>query len=393
MHLNKKHFLRQVFYFVIFIFISLNDANAQQNFYASGGILVGKVVKNYPSFPEVPDPTVLMQVRGGKYLTGYKPWHKYYNYPYLGFSFIYGSLGNKNVLGNVTGLMSDLTLNQQLNDKFYLQESFCLGMAHYSTHYDEETNPENVIIGSSYTILASASLALHYKINNRLNAFVNVAAVHGSNSHLTLPNVGINIPAAGLGVQYHFLDNKKPERQLKDSTFNKKIHFNVRIGLGLNEQGTSVSPVDGPKYPIYIGSLFITKKVGYINKLQLGFEGYFNTGVYDYITSHKTYAENQKEKSYALLFIAGHEFLIGHFSVLAQGGFYLYNPFYRDEYKEFYNGDTKAKIKTYITAKLGVQYYIKNITLKDKNQLYAGCYIKTNFGQADFFETGLGWQF
>ncbi len=105
------------------------------------------------------------------------------------------------------------------------------------------------------------------------------------------------------------------------------------------------------------------------------------------------YSGNEKQKSYAFLFAAGHEFLLGHFSLLAQGGVYLYNPFYRDEYKEFYNGDTKAKIKTYITAKLGVQYYIKNITLKDKHQLYVGSYIKTNFGQADFFETGLGWQF
>ena len=366
---------------------------AQNNFYASGGCLIGKVVNNYPSFPEVPQPALFGQVRSGRFLTGYKPWHKYYNHPYLGFNVTFGSLGNKDVLGNVFGLMSELTLHQQFKNKFSLHESFSLGAAHYSKHYDEYNNPDNVVIGSAFTIFASASLALHYRLTKHTDLFLNVSALHGSNSHLTLPNVGINIPCAGIGMQYHFKAFEKPQAQVRDDKFNKKIHFNIRFGLGLNEQGTSVSPVDGPKYPIYIASVFVTLKTGYINKLQAGFEGYFNTGVYDFITAHNTYTGNQKQKSTSLIFIAGDELLLGHFSVLAQGGLYLYNPFYRDEYEKFYNGDVKAKIKTFITAKLGVQYYIKNITLKDKNQLYIGSYIKTNFGQADFFESGIGWQF
>lgn len=384
------------FYFLILFLFTCGfvlSAHAQKTYYASGGFLIGSVVKNYPSFPEIEQPALFIQCRLGNYADGYKPWHKYYGFPDIGLNITYGSLGNKDVLGEVLSVMGDITLHQKLSEKFFLTETAALGIAHYSTYYNEETNPENVIIGSPFTIFASASLGLNYRLSNRITLGVNAAVLHGSNSHLTLPNVGINIPVAGINMQYGFEDHNSVPVQAKDDDYNKKIRINVRLALGLNEQGTSVSPVNGPKYPIYIASVFATKKVGYINKLQAGLEAYYNTGVHDYITSHKMYPDNEKQTSYALVAVGGHEFLLGHLGVLTQAGVYLYNPFYKDEYKNFYNGDVKAKLKTIFTAKLGVQYYIKNINVKDKNQLYVGCYIKTNFGQADFFETGIGYQF
>ena len=90
----------------------------------------------------------------------------------------------------------------------------------------------------------------------------------------------------------------------------------------------------------------------------------------------------------------GNEFLFGHVSMVTQGGLYLYNPFYRDQYKEIYfEGDTKAWLKTWITARLGFQYYLRDAVLHPRQNLFVGWYVKTNFGQADFMEVSLGYLF
>jgi hypothetical protein len=47
----------------------------------------------------------------------------------------------------------------------------------------------------------------------------------------------------------------------------------------------------------------------------------------------------------------------------------------------------------WIPARLGFQYYAKDAFLSPKNNWFAGIYIKTNLGQADFLESGIGYQF
>ena len=391
--LRRGQIIRIIIAFAFTTILITNPVNAQQFNYISADYLIGHVVNNYPNFPEVPNHAQFVRVRINKHLNGYKNWHRFYRFPYFGVNIVHGNLGNNQVLGNVTGVMADMIMHQHCVKHFALEEGMSLGAAYYNKKYDEVTNPTNIVVGSHFTILASASLNLTYRINNKFEPYISLTVFHGSNSHLALPNVGVNVNTIGAGVRYNIHPPNKDLKVIRDSVYNRKIHFNIRIGLGLNEQGSSVAAVNGPKYPIYIGSLFITKKFGYINKVQFGLEGYYNTGVYDFITAHKTYTDHEKQKSSALIMILGHEFLLAHFSLLAQGGIYLYNPFYKDEYTLFYNGDTKAKIKTIITAKIGMQYYLKDATKHDHNQLYIGCYIKTNFGQAEFFETGLGYQF
>ncbi|MEO8151347.1 MAG: acyloxyacyl hydrolase [Bacteroidia bacterium] len=368
-------------------------ATAQKINYLEADFLVGKVISNYPTFPVVNNAATLLRLRAGKSLTGYKPWHRYYNYPEMGINIVTGSLGDKNVFGHIIGVTPEMIFNQQINQKFSISEGAGLGLSYFTKKYDEATNPTNIAIGSHVTAFGSASFMLNYHYNKTLCFSLSANVLHSSNSHIALPNLGANVPALGVGVKYSFHPVELKNDTMPKPLYDKKIHFNIKVGLGLNKQGSSIAPVNGPTYPIYITSIFISKKVSYINKLQAGFEGYFNTGVYDYIISENVYDKDQKQKSYAAYIFIGHEFLFGHFSLPTIIGGYVYNPFYKSQYQLYYKNDYKAKIKNAIVMKLGFQYYLFNTHIINKNQFYIGTYVKTNFGQADFWENAVGFQF
>ncbi|MEP7171738.1 MAG: acyloxyacyl hydrolase, partial [Bacteroidota bacterium] len=353
----------------------------------------GYILKNHPQFPEVNQPSFIGGIHLCYKLHGTKPWHKNYNYATLGFHFIYGSIGNKNVLGNVAAFIPEMIFPHRISDKLKFSESAGIGISYFNKPYNQVSNPENIVIGSHITFCAMAAIILEYKLNEKFSVLFRPCIYHSSNSHTALPNVGMNIPVVGLGVKYFPHQMPSAVKNDTSSAYNKKIHFNMRLGLGLNEQGGATGPANGPKYPVYLASFFITKNYSLVNKVQLGIEAWYNTGVYDYITSEDFYDDHEKIKSAALVFFLGHEFLMGHFSLVAQGGIYLYNPFYRDKLKSENEISFKQKLKTIFPARLGYQYYLFDATLKHRHNLFVAVYIKTNLGQADFLDTGIGYSF
>lgn len=377
----------------LFFFSNVSSQSIFKPGYTEFDFQIGKVIENHPVFPEVNAPSVIAGIRVGNKLNGTKNWHDNYRYPDVGVNFIFGSLGNKDVLGNIAAFLPEISFRQKLSEKWSISETAGLGISYFNKPYEQVSNPENSIIGSHITFCASAAVNFEYRLKKNISLISRACIYHSSNAHTALPNVGLNVPLIGIGIRY--LPRDEPAIVKRDSAFkfDKKIHFNARLGLGINEQGSSTAPTNGPKYPIYITSLFITKNITPVNKLQAGIEGWYNTGVYDYITSQDFYAENQKINSMALVFFVGHEFLFGHFSLVAQGGIYIHNPFYKEKLKRGSNESPMAKLKTIFPARLGYQYYLFDATVKHRHNLFIGVYIKTNLGQADFLDTGIGYTF
>ena len=369
---------------------------AQENFDSRAietGFFIGKVVKNYPVFPDRNISNVY-NVSYYKKLSGNKSWHRNYHFPEVTLQGWFGHLGNQQILGRFYGLTGGLRYIQQLGKRWSISEQVQFGIAYFTVQFNEQTNPENIAIGSSVTPFPNFRLSVNYNFNSNFFIAANAGIVHASNGHYKLPNLGINLPFIGVSFCYkNSLERSRIDTK-EDVLLNKKIHVATRTSLGLNEQGTSTNPVNGPKYPIYLTSLFIHKNYTPVARWQLGFESYYNTGVYDFIISQDYYQTKQHKKSVAALVIVGNEFLFGHVSVVTQGGVYLYNPFYKDRYKQTYNeGDTKAWLKTKVTARLGFQYYLRDAVLHPRNNFFVGWYVKTNFGQADFMECSLGYSF
>jgi len=371
--------------------LSFSCSNAQTTFEFMGG--AGKMVKNYPQFPELNSPAWMAAAKYTTRLNGSKPWHRYYWYPWFGISLTGGSLGNNEVLGYFKAILAEMRFQKNINAKWSVSPVLSFGAAYFTDPYNENDNPENVVIGSRYAFCSGAGVELGFQPGNNSVLFARVGILHGSNSHYSLPNVGMNIPSAFVGYRYTFKDGVSKLRDTLAIKRDTSVRFNLRVALGMNEQGGSAGPVNGPRYPIYLVSAYMSRKITPINKVSAGIEVWYNSGVYDFILSQDFYESDQRRKSYASALVFAHEFLMGHWSMHTSFGLYVYNPFYREKLKRNEITGFREKLKTYIPARIGFQYYLKDATLYHQNNFFAGIYIKTNFGQADFLETSLGYTF
>ncbi len=382
-------------YLAVFILIFLTDTAFSQSLlhpaFVEYNVSTGRIVKNYPVFPQRNAAWVNSFVIGSR-LNGTKAWHPYYRYPVASFEINYGTLGNSKVLGSMISGLYRLEFPFRLSDKLYAEAVAGFGVAGFTRHYDIENNPENTVVGSTFTFNASARLLLRYYLSPFWSVNLNAGVYHCSNSHYKLPNLGINLPVISAGLRYHIqpasilMGSRNLERD-------KKIHGQIRLALGQNEQGASTFPVNGPRYPVYLVAMYATKYLSPVNKFHAGVEGWYNAGMYDYITSQRLYDDKEHWRSVAIQTVIGNEFLFGHFSMLVNGGVYVYNPAYHKRLKTEDNSNLKKEIKGWITARLGFQYYIRDAVVHTGSNFYAGVYIKTNFGQADFLETGIGYCF
>ena len=358
---------------------------------------IGKVVRNHPGFPEVNSPAINGSVSLSKHFNGQAPWHRYYNFPRVGLSINGGSLGNNDVLGYYTGVMAEMTFEKRICNNWFWGPRLSFGVTWFSDPHDEENNPGNVAVGSTITFLTGAEVIAGRVVSKDFDVIAKAGIIHASNSHFQLPNVGLNLPLFSLGVRYHWQSSKKiPERTLPDTArleTSGRIRPHLRLGWGFNEFGSSTDPVNGPKYVIALTSFYLSKMYSPVNKVTAGVEVWYNRGTYDFIVSQEFYETDRHLKSFVASVVLGHEFLMGHFGFITTGGIYLYNPFYKDRLEENDISGFKDKLKSFIPLRLGIQYYMKNTCTRFEKNLFVGVYIKTNFGQADFLETGLGYMF
>ncbi len=353
---------------------------------------IGKAIANQPSFPPVhaaqfTEFSLLRECNGAEL------WHQHYNYPVTGATFIFGTLGNPNVLGNVAAALASIQFDGKKEKRFRFRQKIAFGMAYFTQPFDAQSNNSNIVIGSRFTAIATLNLACNYTISNRFALHLGSTYLHASNAHYQLPNLGLNALFMNLGISYFPHGANKNYFKASSLERNKKFHLNVKVGLGINERGGTLGPTNGPKYPIYLASVFLTKR--YANKalLQIGVEGNYNSGAHDFIVSNDVFSSKEKLKSTTSIFFLGHEYLWKHLSFVLQGGVYLYNPLYREVLQSQKDISTKEHLKSWFTTKFGFQYYLFDTYRKFNNQIYIGSYVKANLGQADYWETSLGYCF
>ncbi len=352
----------------------------------------GYLVKNYPAFPERLNNPILITMRSGITLNGSKFWHKYYHYPDFSFQAGYCNLGNDKVMGGFYFFVPELALSQKAGGNFHVEESLGLGLAYFTKPFNPETNNTNTLTGSRVTFMPTGSLGLGYSFSRNFSVFARINIHHASNSHFQLPNLGANVLSAGIGVRY-----KPGEVSLIKNNdaypTDKRFHFNLRAALGINQRGGTTDYVGDKHYRIYLLQFYLSRNYSEITRYQFGFEAYYNTGLYDTIRSSNFYSSQKNIKASSFLFILGHEFLVGHFSLCTQGGVFIFNPYHRDIQKIKNETNNITKMESLFLARIGINYYFKNAIITTRNQLFAGVFIKTNCGKADFLESTIGFMF
>lgn len=87
-----------------------------------------------------------------------------------------------------------------------------LGMAFGWNAYDEETNPENKVIGSKVTAYIDVDMYLRWMMSRYLDFNAGFSLSHFSNGNTTYPNLGLNTCGIRLGMAYYI------NRQLPTAT-------------------------------------------------------------------------------------------------------------------------------------------------------------------------------
>jgi hypothetical protein len=402
-HLNNHKNLRSILYVFAFLLpaavLAQSDSTrteiplAKKCIVIEPAIRIGKIVKNFPDFPER-GPAVLTEINIGQQCSGNKKWHQLYGYPTAGVSFIYGIMGNDDIIGRSISILPNLSFTTKKYRRWGFQWKAAMGFAFFTKKSDRVTNHENQLIGTTMTNMAMGSFDFRYDISKYYTILLGVSGIHYSDAHYQLPNIGINFPAVNLSLKY--FPSGRPKLYKNDSLpdYSNKILFNIRLGFGANELGGSLHPTGGAKYPIYTGSLYLSKRYSRKNNVQLGVHINYHTGFYDFIIRQELYNSNQRLRAFTGQLFLGHEFVIGHFGLITQLGIYFYNPFFK-KLQEIQNDTAgfNSWIKRYNSNKLGVNYYFMNPMKTTKNNVYIGLYLKSNFGQADFAEMSVGCAF
>ncbi|NOU59486.1 acyloxyacyl hydrolase [Marinifilum caeruleilacunae] len=293
-----------------------------------------------------------------------RSWSKMYNQPEIGIGFYRGSLGNDKVLGNTNALFPYINFNLKDYRKGNLRLQTGFGVAHTKKHFHPSENYTNVAIGSKLNAFFKLLLSSSYQIGKQWSANVGIGFQHLSNGSINVPNKGLNMATANIGIQYHF---NEIERQVKSpATYSKLDNELTIIFSGGLKQTTEI---DENKY--FASSLSSNYAFGINSKQRIGFgiDIFYDEGANRGDWNFSPATSFQDRLSQALY--VSHDLVIQKFSLITHIGVYA-----------LYKTDPEKPIY----SRVGLRYNVSN-------KIVANLSLKAHLGKADFIEWGIGYRF
>lgn len=381
---------------LIAIILSANYTFSQDfknTFVLSEKVHFGRVINNYVFMDSFPQREMLKlnEINFGVRTRGKKAWQERYGYPEVGVSLFAGSLGSKRQLGNTFGIVPNLTFHLNDTKSVKMKLKVGMGLTYFNNPFDSISNPYNILVGSHITNLSFASLIYQSRITEKLYFTITGSAIHASNGHYQIPNVGLNIGSMDFGIKYYFSDDtSKFKHNAKLPKKAKKLKINFSYGIGQHEFAGSVFPVGTQKWTIYRASIFLSKRISPISNITFGIIGRYYPDYYNEITKNNIFKDNLKYNSSILSVYLGHEFIAGHFALFTNVGYNFHAPFreyyiHENEKKSFSNDMLIA-----ISTDIGLKYYFLNPDRNARFNVYMTVAVRAHYGTADFPELGMG---
>lgn len=361
--------------YIGFLLLFLSTSTGFSQGYLSTQFQYGKIVAISPNYPPILHNAKAYQLIYEKKTSGKSHWHSLYHYPRICWVASIWDLGNDEVLGKSFVIQPVFKQTIFHKKNFTLDYNVGVSLAYFTKIFSFNQNPQNTAVGSHLSSTSNIGLAITHTILQKWAYTAGIGLSHFSNGNTSSPNLGINIPAAFVGVSY-----KIAERQaapiIKDSLpiLSKKIYPAFKIAYGYSE---ALAP-NGPKYPFYSGSFFLNKNIKPWFRLRAGSELFYSQKAKEAMSDLQVEAKSLQNSTWGLAVFAGGELLIGHLSLVMQGGPNILQPF---------------QMKYRIYSKIGLQYYPFDTQLRPRKQIYAGVYVHAHAGEADFTEVGIGYIF
>ncbi len=333
----------------------------------------GRIIRNNIVFPPIPPLSTSLNLAFVQQTRGARAWQQRRGYPLLGLGLSYTNYGNNTIYGSAIGLYPFIQVPIVRGKKFEWTCRAGLGVGYISKHAGRAPDWDTLNNVSSshfnnYTLLASD---VRYRINEHWDIQAGLTISHISNGELRHPNLGINLGAGHVGFRY-FPVTARPGYISKDLRKLKgRWLIQARMGIGFK----SMQTLNGPVYPVYMPSLYVSKRYASRNKLFAGIDYSFYGNVYAFLQNNEIFPGHEREHSWEASLFAGNEFLFGRFGILLQLCIPIHHTYLRQD--KYYQ-------------KVGYNFYLVQREKGVLKELCATALIKANKFQADVFEFGLG---
>ncbi len=399
-----------VLFFLFFVFFFTAKTQAQHSNYSFVGLeyAVGKTSTANVDFPSLSPQQSLSLSYGFTNNDSDKEWKKQLNFPETGLTFSYINLGNNQQLGTAFSLIpfADFKVFTKWSDRFNFKIG--LGASYFNTIYDEESNPNNKAISTHFTWAFRSNLYYQLLEKDKFNLKLGLGYFHNSNGHTRLPNNGLNTFLVSVYSQLNF--NKKAVVASSDTISSKTTqrYFTARFGIGQRV----LSKYNNDPKNVYAYSASTGKIINKTFKYGYGLYYRLYKDYYDYINENgKLVAElypeyREKPVWYAsnLGVFGSGELLLGHVGIEFELGLNFHKPSYKYDWQineeKYVDGvyqlgelDWYYHIKKTISSRLGTKLYAINTNKAPQHNVYLGAFINANFGQADFTELTIGYQY
>lgn len=327
----------------------------------------GWVLKHRKSIEGIPDAYPQgIELNFGWQTTGRKAWHQLHNYPRWGLQLLYYNLGVPQQLGHAVFFTPYMDLFALKRRKHELYFKIGTGVAFFTEYYDEKTNPHNTFVS------LPASISGLFSFNYRIIATPHWSFLfgfnfnHGSNAAMRQPNLGINVPSLQIGTHYTF----HPERLnfVKQELPEVKKSLNWYTHVGFATKQSYIEPLNDANYLVVALSTAAGKRLTRKSMVLAGLDGCYDESLKYTLKDNEEYKEN-KYPIYRFAATLGYEFILTEKThILMQNGFYLYDPYGLD-------------IPVY--QRFGFRFL-------PFEHFYAGYFLKTHLGKADYWEIAFG---
>lgn len=368
-------------FFVLLCFFNLlyTPGFAQTNARGAGAgietnLIYGKIIKHSKKFlGPVPDRSTAVELNYVWQTFGKKDWHQRRNYPLVGFAFMYTNYGIDSIYGRSFAIYPNLQIPLITGKKLEWTAKVSFGLGYTTGVYERIPvwDTLNTAIGSHFNNFSYFSTDLRYRINDKWDVQIGGNFSHMSNAAFRQPNLGINMYGAHVGLRY-FPVSSKPER-LERALVPLKNRWLVQARAGIS--ATELSANDGPLYPVYLASVYASKRYHSKNKAFAGVDYSYHEHIYAFLRNNEIAVGKERANSWKSAIFVGDEFLFGRIGVTVQVGVYLKQGMLKQD--PYYQ-------------KLGANVYLLQNEKGPIKELFASCLLKTHKSTAELVEMGLG---
>ncbi len=295
---------------------------------------------------------------------GSKSFQKKFLYPDVGWTLAWFNLGNPKRLGSGLAIYPFVNFPLHLKNDWRLHFRYGIGLGYVEKVFDAKENTKNAAIGTHLNGVMHFDVHMEKVISRRTLLELGAGITHYSNGSTGIPNLGINVATANLGL-IHYLGQGKPIYQGKDEMPKDKAHIQTFIAGAFKK----IYPPQGKRY--YAGTI----SASYIHPIKsksswgIGLDLFYDNSLIERLQRENKPNVSQSD-NYRPGIFGSYELRLGHVGMLLNMGIYPYTKWKGDG--NFYH-------------RIGSRYYFNN--------LFFLMNLKTHYAKADFIEWGVGYSF